>query len=802
MFGLAERKQFAQIKKASEPLYESPKSVQETIEVKRVSESGIFEVADGRFSKSYAVSDINYVTRNADEEVEILGMLCKIFDSLDVPFKFTINNKYRDLDEFEQKILYSMSDDGLNHWREEFNELIRKKIVDGRNGIVQERYFTVTVERSNFEEAKAEFATLETTLSQEFAALGSKLRTMNGEERMQILFDFYHAGLPDKFEFQFERAVRTGTDWKNIVAGPMINYNEDTTYFKVANKYGRVIYIEPSYWPNSILDEFLMKLANLPIQSMLSIDYSPIPRDVVQRTLEDKYMEIEKIVEKQQRKRNEQKSYSSDISYPIRKQKKEIEDMMDDLSENDQNMFFVAVSILFLADSLQELENCHQSFSTICNAETCRLSTYSNQRIAVNTVLPIGVRQVSQSRSMMTQSAAALTPFYVQELQQSEDAIYYGINQVSKNAIYANRKRLNNGNGFVFAVPGSGKSMSGAKTEISGVMLSTEDDVIIVDPTHEYKDVAEMYQGTFIALKSNSSEHMNPLDLDVSELTVEDENGAIHEKCELMLGICEQGMRGNISQAQETIIDRTVTDMYEEIARQPTEKRKVPVMQDFYERLKKKESEYPELRDVILSIGIFIEGSLNIFNNPTNIDVNSRMVVYGIRDLGENLAGMAMLVMLSDISNRIVKNYEEGRATWLYVDEFHVLLDKSYAKSYLISLWKKNRKLGGLCTGITQNIADVLRDPITATLVSNSEHIVLLRQGTDDVELIMKKFPAISTAQLHYILNSPPGTGLLRHGDVIIPFDNIIDKDTDIYHAFNTNAHEKFAEMKHQAADR
>ena len=414
---------------------------------------------------------------------------------------------------------------------------------------------------------------------------------------------------------------------------------------------------------------------------------------------------------------------------------------------------------------------------------------YLKQREALNTALPIGVRQVETMRTMLTQSLAVLMPFNVQELN-DEGGVYYGINQVSKNINIGNRKKLINGNGFVFGVPGSGKSFF-CKAAMGQVFLSTDDEIIIIDPMNEYFDIATTYGGTVINMSTYTDNYVNPLAMDVWNLDQNDTKGWVREKGEFMLGLCEQCIGDSLNSRQKSIIDRCVRKMYIDIAR--SREKYIPVMSDFYDILMAQPEE--EAKEIALSLELFVNGSLNIFNHQTNVDVDNRFVVYGIRDLGTELSPITMLVMMESIQQRIVENGKRDKATWLYIDEFHVLLNSEYSAKYLQQLWKKVRKQGGLCTGITQNVVDLLQNYTATTMLANSEFVALLKQANTDSSK-MAEVIGVSDAQLRFVTNSQSGMGLLKCGNVVIPFDNQIGKDTSLYKLYNTNIHEKIAEQR------
>ena len=764
------------------PLYKAPKSIQETIEIEKVAVNGIFEVSKNRYSKCYRFHDINYTTTNEEEQIDIFERYCKFLNSLDCAFKITVNNKNKDMEKLRDYILLAYQGDGYDEFRRIYNDIIEEKIREGRQGIEQERYLTITIERKNFEEAKAQFATIEATVHKAFSELGTDIIPLDGNERLKVLHNFYHLGEEDTFDFDIKNAAKVGADFRNDLCNGMLKYFPE--HIEDEGKFVRALFIKK--YPSSLSDRFLNEITSLPVHSVTSIDVVPIPKDMTTKVLQKKYLGIESDIIKQQRVRNKNNDFSSEISYAKRIEKKEIEQIMDDVRENDQCMFYVAVTILLVAENKDELESMTESVVTIGKRNSVTIDThYLKQREALNTALPIGVRQVETMRTMLTQSLAVLLPFNVQELN-DEGGNYYGINQISKNVNVGNRKKLLNGNGFIFGVPGSGKSFF-AKQEMGNVFLNTGDDVIVIDPMNEYFDIARTFGGAIVNLSAYTKNYVNPLEADLSQVNEKGIRDVIADKSEFMLGLCDQLLGSALNQKHHSIIDRCVKDLYFDAWRN----HKVPLMSDFYHILKSQAE--TEAQELALCLELFVEGSLNIFNHHTNVDEDNRLTVYGIQDLGSQLAPVAMLVMMEAIQSRIIENGRKGRATWLYIDECHVLLNSDYSATYLQQLWKKVRKQGGLCTGISQNVTDLLQNYIAATLISNSEFVALLKQSNIDSAKLAEVI-GVSDAQLRFVSNSPSGTGLIKCGSVVIPFDNTIGKDTAFYKLYNTNIHEKIAE--------
>ena len=683
---------FEQLKRSDKPV-KAPKYLQEVMGFQRISREGIFEVVKGRYSRTYRFQDINYVTAGTEDQMEILKQYCKTVNAIDVSFKITVNNRNRNMQEFRENVLFQRKGDGFDWIREAYNRITESQIVEGKQGIEQERYLTVCVERKGYEQAKAFFATFEATLKQNFAELGSTIEPLDAKERLRILFNFYRMGDEEQFRFNFRACMKRGGDAKNSISAGYMRFYPN--YFETDRKKCRALFIKK--YPASLPDTFINEITSLPVHSMTTIDIVPVPKELTNRVLQKKYLGIENDILKQQRVRNRNHDFSSDISYIKKVQKEKIEGVMDDVRENDQNLFYVGVNMVIMADTKEELDSITETLRNMGNGRMCQIEPHHYQQMeALNTVLPVGNRQVSTLRTMLTRDIAALLPFNVQEL--NEQGICYGINQVSHNLCIADRKNLANGNGMVFGIPGSGKSYF-SKSEMLQVFLGTEDDIIVIDPTLEYFDIAEALgeQAAIVNLSTYTKNYINPLEMDVDSLDLNDSNGQIRDKGEFMLGLCEQCYGDSLNSRHKSIIDRCVRKLYTDIAR--SREKHIPTMTKFYSLLM--EQPEPEAKDIALALELFVNGSLNIFNHHTNVNVQARFLVYGTRDLGKELGAISTLVMLENISARIAENAKKGKATWLFIDEFHTVLDKEYSAKYLYTLWKKVRKLGGLCTGIT-----------------------------------------------------------------------------------------------------
>lgn len=804
LMGKTKQAKFYEYKKPDKKRVERPASLQDLIEVYRVCPNGIFQVTKDKYSKVYLIEDVNYENKIQEEQILFFGEWCRTLNSFDMEFVITFFNYNQDKAFVTEKILYKHKDDGFNDARDCYNDIMETKIIDGNDGIELGVFLTITTKKRNFEEAQAAINDLESNCKKELNNLGSNLTPLSAEERMKYLYYFFRSGEEEKYKLNIEECILQGDDWKDEIAGEWMDFSDShPDYFISNDKYGKAMYISPDRYGSTLKDTFIRELASeIKKFSIFSINYIPISKDIAKKVITDKYMGVQKEIGEQQRKRNKAKNFQSEISYLLRQKEKEFEEMLDDINGKDQKFYWVGINMVALADSKEDLASIESSIKQKCEKENCVAAVHRSWQLeGLNTCLLYGVRQNDLMRAFFTNTAAIFIPFKVQNIFEINDdykPMYYGVNSVSKRAILTHRKNLLNGNGFVFGVPGSGKSFTGSKMEIGSVYLNSDDEIIVIDPTLEYEDVAKAFRGNYLYFHQSSKNHLNPLHVDPSKINVDDSNGIILEKCDLMASICEVAMEGLMTPGQKSIADRCTRNLFTKIAKLPLSDRKIPIMSDYVAELKI-QKEQLEIEDMVLAFEKFTSGSLNIFNHQSNSDVNNRLTIFGIRNLSKNLSPIAMLIMMETVKNKVIENFKKGKTTWVYIDEFHNLTKSSHTKDFTIYLWKEMRKFGGMCTGLTQNPIDLLKDEDTQTIVSNSEYTLFMKMNKKDADCVLDTFDNISAAQQRFILNAQKGTGLIRFGDKIIPMDNAIDKSNPIYDIFNTNAHEKAKKREEDA---
>ena len=760
-----------------------PKSVQDTIPIHRIWPDGIFQFGS-KFSKCIRFSDINYAIASKEDKTAMFLNYSELLNALDTgsTTKITINNKRLNRQNFEETILIPSHGDFLDGYRAEYNTMLTDKVTDASNSVVQERYITVSTHKKSIEDARTFFDRITNDITSRLSKLDAHSEELDAVERLRILHDFYRVGEETEFRFDLKDSMRKGASYKDAICPDSMEFKKD--HFAMGNKVGRVLFLKE--YASYIKDSMINELTELNRTLMLSIDVIPVPTDEAVREMQNRLLGVETNVTNWQRRQNSNNNFSAVVPYDLEQQRKETREMLDDLTTRDQRMMFAVVTLVHLADSKEELDSDTETLQAIARKHLCQLSTLNWQQAdGLVTALPLGLRRIDALRTLTTEALAVLMPFKAQEIRH-RGGVYYGQNVISKNLILANRWELLNANGFVLGVSGSGKSFT-AKREMVGLALAAEngeggtpDDIIVIDPESEYRPLIEGLGGEVIEVSATSPNHINAMDM---EQGYGDGENPVVLKSEFLLSLCEQLMgSGKLSAKEKSIIDRCAAQCYREYIRGGY-RGTAPTLQDFHAELLRQPE--PEARDVALAIELFTEGSLNTFAKPTNVNTSSRILCYDIRDLGRQLLPVGMLVVLDSIFNRIIRNRQQGRNTWIYIDEIYLLFQHEYSANFLFTLWKRVRKYRDCCTGITQNVDDLLQSHTARTMLANSEFLVMLNQAaTDRTELA--RLLNISDNQLSYITNVDSGRGLIKCGSAIVPFMDNFPRHTRLYQLMTT----------------
>ena len=752
-----------------------PRSVQQSIPVKRIYGDGIWQVGR-KHSRTWRFTDVNYAAASEDDQRGIFLSYGGVLNSLptDAAAKVTIINRRLNPVDFERTMLMKERGDGLDKYRREANAILTQRAAESNN-LVQEKYITLSIPQRKIEESRAYFRRVDANLSKSFGRLDSGARPVPNHDRLRILHDFFRPGEEQYFTFDLTAAIRRGLDFKDLICPDGMRFRAG--HFEMGDKVGRVLFLKD--YASYIKDSMISALSDFPRNLMLSIDILPIPTDEAVREIQSRIMGIETDITRWQQRQNDKNNFTAAVPYDLEQLRGEAKEFLADLTERDQRMMFAVVTLVHIADSLEQLDADTDALFAIGREHLCQFSVLRyQQEDGLNTVLPYGLRRVKAMRTLTTESTAVLMPFRVQEIQ-DPGGLSYGINAISKNLLICDRKRLISPHAFYLGVSGSGKSV-GMKSTIDNVILSTNDEVIIIDAEREYGPITRSRGGVVVEISPNSPHHINPLEV---ALDYVDGENPIAMKSELITSILEQQMGvGRLSGSHKSIIDRCTANVYQNYF-SSRGKAPMPLLTDWRNEVMRQAD--PEAREIALAAELITEGSLNVFAHPGNVDMNNRIITFDLYEMGEQLRPTALVVTLEAIQNRVMENRKRGKFTWVFLDEVYLYFKYHYSGEFLYRAWKRFRKYAGIMTAATQNVEECLKSETARLMLANSEFLLLFNQAaTDRAEL--GRLLHISDTQMGYITNAEPGHGLLKMGGSLVPFANTIPRDTELYRTLST----------------
>ena len=755
-------------------------SAQDTISYKEMRPDGICIVKDNYFTKTIQFYDINYqLARNEDKNI-IFENYCDFLNYFDksISVQLSFLNQTMDISDFEKSIAIKPQNDDFDGIRAEYTEMLKNQLSRGNNGIVRKKYITFGIEADNIQNAKQRLERIETDIINNFKILGVRAFSLNGMERLELLHSCFNGG-ENKLNFSWNLIYKTGLTTKDFIAPTSFNFS-DGRCFRMGGTIGAVSFLH--ILAPELTDEMLKNF--LEIQSALSVNIhiKSIDQSEAIKMIKRKITDLDKMKIEEQKKAV-RAGYDMDIipsdinTFGIDAKK-----LLEDLQGRNERMFLVTVLIMNTAKTKKALNSAIFEVQSIAQQRNCPLRRLDYQQEGgLMASVPIGINNIGIQRALTTSSTAIFVPFTTQELfSDSPEALYCGLNALSNNMIMVDRKMLKNPNGLILGTPGSGKSFS-AKREITNAFLVTNDDIYVCDPEAEYNPLIHALKGQVVKLSPTSKDYLNPLDININ---YSDEENPLALKSDFVLSFCELiiGGRDGLEPIEKTVIDRSVTRIYQKYFENPTPAN-MPILEDLYEEIKKQPEQ--EAGRIASALELYVKGSLNVFNHHTNVDISNRIVCFDIKELGKQLKKLGMLVVQDQIWNRVTINRNEHKSTRYYCDEFHLLLKDEQTAAYSVEIWKRFRKWGGIPTGITQNVKDLLSSAEIENIFENSDYIYMLNQAQGDREILAKKL-GISPQQLSYVTQSGAGEGLLFYGNTIIPFIDRFPKDTKLYSLMTT----------------
>lgn len=749
-----------------------PKSVQEVIPIKKIYSDGIFLVGKNKYSIMYRFTDINYAVASKEDKETMFLDYSELLNSFDsgATTKITIALRRINKQDFKKDILLKFKEDGLDIYRQEYNQMLLDKSVNA-NGMVREIYLTISIFKKSYEDAKIYFRRISNDIISHLSKLGSKCCQLNLNDRLKILHDFYRIGEESDFNFDLKNEMKRGHNFKDYICPDSFSFKSD--YFEMGNKVGRVLFLKD--YASYIKDSMVSELTDMNQNMMMSIDVIPIPTDEAVKEVENRLLGVETNITNWQRKQNANNNFSAVVPYDLEQQRKESKEFLDDLTTRDQRMMFANLTMVITSDTKEQLDADTETVLLTARKHLCQIVPLKYQQMdGLNTVLPIGVRNIETLRTLTTESLAVLNPFRVQEIM-DEGGIYYGENAISNNLIMVNKENLLNQSAFLLGVPGSGKSFS-AKELITFLSLSTNDDILICDPEGEYSALVNAMGGEVIEISASSKDHINAMDMTEG---YGDGVNPVSDKSEFILSLFEQLDKNGLGPREKSIIDRCTALVYEDYH----DSGKMPTLIDLREKLLQQPEK--EAKNLALSLELFTNGSLNVFSHETNVNTSSRIISYDIYKLGKQLKTMGLLVITDAMINRVSDNFKKGKRTHIFIDEIHVMFANEYSATFFNSAWRQFRKRNAYPTAITQNVEYLLSSVDASTMLSNSEFIVMLNQASSDRKELAKLLN-ISDEQMSYITNSDAGCGLIKYGSSLVPFINKFPKETKLYKLMTT----------------
>ena len=746
---------------------------------------GICRVTDTYYTKTIQFQDINYQLSQNEDKTAIFDGWCDFLNYFDasVHFQLTFLNMAANKDTYGTQITIPLRGDEDDAIRTEYTQMLRDQLAKGNNGLIKTKYLTFGIEADGMKTAKPRLERIETDVLNNFKRLGVAAEPLNGTDRLRLLHDMLRIDDPAPFRFSWDWLAPSGLSVKDFIAPSSFEFAKGN-YFGIGQKRGAVSFLQ--ILAPELNDRMLADFLDMESSLIVTMHVQSVDQISAIKTIKRKITDLDRMKIEEQKKAV-RSGYDMDIiPSDLATYGAEAKKLLQELQSRNERMFLLTFLVLNIADSVPKLRNNVFQTSSIAQKYNCQLVRLDfRQEEGLMSSLPLGLNQVEIQRSLTTSAVAIFVPFTTQELYQNgSEALYCGLNALSNNLIMVDRKFLKNPNGLILGTPGSGKSFA-AKREIANVFFVTNDDIIICDPEAEYGPLVERLHGQVIKIAPTSPHYINPMDLN---LNYSDDENPLSLKSDFILSLCELivGGKDGLQPVEKTIIDRCVRMVYRDYLNDPKPEN-MPVLEDLYQELRRQEEK--EAQYVATALEIYVTGSLNVFNHRTNVDIQNRIVAFDIKELGKQLKKIGMLVVQDQVWNRVTVNREAHKATRYYIDEFHLLLKEEQTAAYSVEIWKRFRKWGGVPTGITQNVKDLLASREVENIFENSDYIYMLNQASGDRQILAKQLN-ISPHQLSYVTHSGEGEGLLFYGNIILPFVDRFPKDTELYRVMTTKPNE------------
>lgn len=754
------------------------RTAQETLPFRQMYPDGLCRLEDGSWSRCIEFEDVNYQLAKPDDQTAIFEALCDMYNAHDasIGMQLALVCHRMNREDFVKRIEIAAQGDKFDGVRALYTDMLRRQLEHGNNGMVKTKFLVLTIEADNIKTARARFSRIVLDALNHFKVMGALAKELSGREWLEMLHGILH---PDgeRFSFEWDWLAPSGLSVKDFIAPSSFRFGE-ARKFTMADKYCAASFLQIS--APEMDDRMLTELLETDGNLLVSLHIRSMDQNEAIKAVKRKITDIDSMKIDAQKKAVREGFDIDIIPTDLATYAGEAKNILRDLQSRNERMFLMTFLVVNFADSRQKLENDLLRASSVAQKYNCSLVRLDfQQEDGFVSALPLGLNRIKIQRGLTTSAVAVFVPFTTQEIFHGGEALYFGLNATSGNMILADRKKLKTPNGMILGTPGSGKSFS-AKRSIAGVFLNTKDDILVCDPEGEYFPLVNRLEGQVIKVSPTSSQYVNPMDIN---LNYSEDDNPLALKSDFILSFCElaAGGRGGLEPVEKTVIDRAVRVVYRPYIADPRPEN-MPILEDLYDEIRRQPE--PEAQRIASALELYVHGSLNVFNHRTNVDINNRLVCFDIKELGKQLKSLGMLVIQDQVWNRVSQNRDIGKSTWYFVDEFHLLL-RGEVGAWSVEIWKRFRKWGGIPTGITQNIKDLLASPEIESIFENSDFVYLLNQASGDRKILCERLN-ISNQQAAHISNAGPGEGLIFFGNVILPFVDDFPKDNELYSIMTT----------------
>lgn len=622
-------------------------------------------------------------------------------------------------------------------------------------------------------------------ISSAYSEMGVRTEIMTIENRLRLFHDIYNPYSDGDFQLPADM-YKKGQSIQDYIAPAAFNFKPNK--FTMGAASSRCFYIRA--FSETIDDEFITDLTDNEFRVAVSKQIRLLDKGIAEKLVADRLKDLES--SRQTRNQRNARNNTNYIPYDLKKNIEACEELLDRLNQSEE-LYFISIYVLLSSTSPETLESDSKSIKGICQRHhVSMLPVTFRQEETLNAILPMAQDEPELGQYLLSSSVACLLPFSYDRVF-SPTGFFYGINTISKTPIIIDRKADKNGNGYYLGKSGSGKSMF-SKMEINDIIYQTTDKIIIVDPEREYVKQTLAHNGTVIKIAADTNNYINPFDFFGGFGENED---TVRGKADLIISLFEIFKNAPLDAAERSIIDRCVQLSYKPFVQGGMKRKDIPTFVEF-DKILLEQPETTICNDLHLYLEMYITGTVNIFSHQTNVDLSNRIIDIDLRDLGENLKRAGMLIVIDFIQQQVFKNYEDKFWTWLYVDEFQTFYSEDGANTscavFFEKMFARFRKYGGIATGLTQNITNVLKSNTAVSMLQNSQFVVLLEQATNNLEEISRIYD-LSEKQAGKLVNTKRGEGLLISQNIVRPFSKIYPDNNIIYDTITSSFQDKISKI-------